>query len=69
MKQVCRLSAAYIVDTGAICAYTQLNGKTVTCQALLDAINLPVTSRVRSKVVALGQLGHCGYWRRDCATA
>ena len=56
-KQVCRLSAAYIVGTGAICAYTQLNGKTVTCQALLDAINLPVTSRVRSKVVALSQLG------------
>ena len=27
------------------------------CQALLDAINLPVTSRVRSKVVALRQLG------------
>ena len=56
-KQVCRLSAAYISGTGAICAYAQLNGQTVACQALLDAINLPVTSRVRCKVVALSQLG------------
>ena len=56
-KQVCRLSAAYIAGTSAICAYTQLNGQTVACQALLDAINLPVTSRVCSKVVAMSQLG------------
>ena len=56
-KQVCRLSAAYIAGTGAICAYTQFNGQTVACQALLDAINLPVTSRICSKVVALSQQG------------
>ena len=56
-KQVCTLSAAYIAGTCAICAYTQLNGQTVACQALLDAINQPVTTRVSSKVVALSQLG------------
>ena len=63
-KQVCRLSAAYIAGTSAIRAYTQLNGQTAACQALLDAIDLPVMSVHVQSLQQSGSLesaGSCGY--------